>query len=125
MDKRADKAGEGFMRYMQQLGFISLCTYTDPEEDMGDCATEIIADPEDEEIVELMLAMLISDYGQICDWDEEAMMGFLMCLMTDAMVERFGESVCEEEDPSYRPRKAPHLRVLPGRKKDSGDDKER
>lgn len=112
------------MRYMQQLGFISICAYTDPEEDMGDCATEIVAEPDDAELVELMLAMLIADYGQICEWSKEDMMGFLMCLMADSMAELFGEESGDDmEQPSARSG-APHLRVLPGRKKDTDDKKD-
>lgn len=120
MDSRADKAGEQFMKHLQQLGFISICAYTDPEDELGDCATEIVADPEDAETVELMIAMLLTDYAQICEWDKEEMMGFLMCLMADAMAERFGDDFDEDDEPRMPGRGGPNLRVLPGRKKDGG-----
>lgn len=122
MNKEVQELADQFMRQIQKSGCIATCAFCDSMDPDADVITQSVAEPEDLDLMDALIAVQIADFALLCGWDEEETaqyMGHLSFQVLSAVIaERHGLA---GED--LMPRGKPSLRVLP-KKKDDKDGKD-
>lgn len=84
MENPGEMAVQLMMR-LDELGYVGLCAFGKRGEDQCDVDSFALAESDDADLVEAMLAAWIGDYARDCNWDREELINFLTFLMLDAM----------------------------------------
>lgn len=126
-DKQMNDPGEmgvQLMMKLDELGYVGLCAFGKRGEDQCDVDSFALAEPEDADLMEAMLAAWIGDYARDCEWDREELVNFLTFLTLDSMDNYAGNWDQEIDMPAENRR--PNLIVLPpsGRKNGRGEKTE-